>query len=63
MQIIAIENSNSELFREMWKIAINGKADWGQIITWNDYSEASDIKSEGIEYQDLLYRSNGIVGT
>jgi len=37
------ETSNSESFRIMWQNAISGGADWVQLITWNDYSEASEI--------------------
>lgn len=40
---IAFEAHNSELFRRMWNIAIDGQAEWVQLITWNDYSEASEI--------------------
>jgi len=34
---------NSEQFRVMWDNAIRGQADWVQIITWNDYSENTEI--------------------
>lgn len=37
------EARNSENYRLMWENAINGGADWVQIITWNDYSEATEI--------------------
>jgi len=40
---VAWEAANSTLFRNMWQVAIEGKAEWAQIITWNDYSEASEI--------------------
>ena len=40
---VAFEASNSTLFHMMWKNAIEGDADWAQIITWNDYSEATEI--------------------
>jgi hypothetical protein len=33
------EAGNSSEFRVMWENAINGGADWVQLITWNDYSE------------------------
>jgi hypothetical protein len=37
------EAVNSENFRVMWRNAIDGGADWVQLITWNDYSEATEI--------------------
>ena len=37
------EARNSENYRVMWETAINGGADWVQIITWNDYSEGTEI--------------------
>lgn len=37
------ESRNSALFREMWHTAMDEHAQWVQIITWNDYSEASEI--------------------
>ncbi|MBL4699636.1 MAG: hypothetical protein JKX85_00120 [Phycisphaeraceae bacterium] len=37
------ESRNSALFREMWHTALDANADWAQLITWNDYSEASEI--------------------
>ncbi len=40
---VAWEAANTELFRSMWQIAIEGQAEWAQVITWNDYSEASEI--------------------
>jgi len=45
------EASNSENFRLMWRNAIQGGADWAQVITWNDYSEATEISpSTGTQY-------------
>lgn len=45
------EAANSLLFRESWKSAMASKADNVQIITWNDYTEASEIApSTGIQY-------------
>ncbi|MDR1609989.1 MAG: T9SS type A sorting domain-containing protein [Candidatus Symbiothrix sp.] len=45
------ETGNSEAIRVMWKNAIEGGADWVQLITWNDYSEHTVISpSTGINY-------------
>ena len=44
------EAGNSENFRVMWENAIAGGADWVQLITWNDYSEHTEIApSTGIQ--------------
>lgn len=37
------EARNSENYRVMWENAIRGGADWVQIITWNDYSESTEV--------------------
>ncbi|HEY3330990.1 MAG TPA: glycoside hydrolase family 71 protein [Capsulimonadaceae bacterium] len=37
------EASNSANYRTMWMNAIDGGADWVQLITWNDYSECTEI--------------------
>lgn len=37
------EARNSENYRVMWEGAISGGADWVQIVTWNDYSESTEI--------------------
>jgi hypothetical protein len=37
------EARNSENYRVMWENAINGGADWVQVVTWNDYSEGTEI--------------------
>lgn len=37
------EAGGSEAFRHAWSSAIEGGADWVHLITWNDYSEASEI--------------------
>lgn len=45
------EAGNSETLRKTWLSAINGNADWVQIITWNDYSEATEVSpSSGTHY-------------
>jgi hypothetical protein len=37
------EALNSENYRVMWEGAIKGGADWVHLITWNDYSESTEI--------------------
>jgi hypothetical protein len=37
------EAENTTNLRNTWRIAIDGKADWVQIITWNDYAENTAI--------------------
>jgi hypothetical protein len=37
------EASNSAAFRTAWSGSIQGDADWVQLVTWNDYSESSQI--------------------
>jgi hypothetical protein len=45
------EARGSEAFRDTWEVAIEGGADWVQIITWNDYGEGTEIApSTGIQY-------------
>jgi hypothetical protein len=41
--LFLFEAANTRLFRGMWMRAIEKQADWVQLITWNDYSEASEI--------------------
>ena len=38
------EAGNSSAFREAWHSAIEGGADWVQIVTWSDFSESSQIE-------------------
>ncbi len=38
------EAANSAEYRVMWENAIQGGADWVQLITWNDYSENTSIR-------------------
>lgn len=38
------ESRGSELFREMWKTAMDYNAGMVQLITWSDYSEGSEIE-------------------
>lgn len=45
------ESENSEEYRLSWKNAIEGGADWVQLITWNDYAENTVIApSSGTQY-------------
>lgn len=45
------ETKNTVAFRMMWENAIKGEADWVQLITWSDYSEATEIlPSSGTQY-------------
>jgi hypothetical protein len=45
------EASNSELFRQSWEQAIHMNVEAINVITWNDYSEGSEIQpSTGIQY-------------
>jgi hypothetical protein len=37
------EAGNSAAFRDAWMSSINGNADWVQLVTWNDFSESSEI--------------------
>ncbi len=39
----AREAENTKLYRTMWEQAISQDADWVQVITWNDYSESTEI--------------------
>lgn len=41
--LIFWEAGNSENYRVMWDNAIAGGADWAHIVTWNDYSEATEV--------------------
>ncbi|MEV0385911.1 endo-1,3-alpha-glucanase family glycosylhydrolase [Nonomuraea sp. NPDC050643] len=40
------EARNSSTLRGSWKAAIDGKADWVQLVTWNDYSESQQAPSK-----------------
>ena len=37
------ESHNSTSFRNLWMSAINGGADWVQLVTWNDYGESTHV--------------------
>jgi hypothetical protein len=51
------EAGNSASFRNSWMSAINGDADWVQLVTWNDFSESSQISP----YTDATLRRD--IGT
>ncbi len=54
--MIFTEAGNSEALRNLWMSAINGGADWVQLISWNDYSEATEIAPStgtGFGFYDL----------
>jgi hypothetical protein len=45
------EADNSRMFRSFWESAIDQDADWVNVVTWNDYSECTEITpSSGIQY-------------
>ena len=45
------ESRNTEAFRDEWMDAIQTGAQYAHLITWNDYSEATEIApSSGIQY-------------
>ncbi len=53
---IFTEANNSESYRRMWESTINADADWVHIITWNDYSESTEIAPStetGYAFYDL----------
>lgn len=53
---IFTESHNSEAYRRMWESAISADVDWIHIITWNDYSESTEIAPStetGYAFYDL----------
>jgi hypothetical protein len=49
--LIYWEAGNTRSYRALWQAAIDGGADWVQLITWNDYSEATEISpSTGTQF-------------
>ena len=49
--LIYTEANNSQTLRALWSSAIGGGADWVQLITWNDYSEATEFSpSSGTQW-------------
>jgi hypothetical protein len=52
----AREAENTKLYRTMWEQAVTQDADWVQVITWNDYSESTEIapsSETGYVFYDL----------
>ncbi len=56
------EANNSAAFRAQWDAAITGGADWIQLVTWNDYSEDSEI-SPSSQTNDAFYDLSGYYTT
>jgi hypothetical protein len=52
------ECNNSAAFRAQWGSAITGDADWVQLVTWNDYSEDSEV-SPSSQTNDAFYDLSG----
>jgi hypothetical protein len=49
--LIYWEARNTQSYRKLFEAAIAGKANWIQLITWNDYSEATEISpSTGTQF-------------
>lgn len=51
------EASNSAAYRSGWTSAINGHSSWVQTVTWNDFSESSQVQT----YTDATLRHD--IGT
>ena len=51
------EAGNSATFRNAWTSAIDGNAEWVQLVTWSDFSESSQIEP----YTDATLRTD--IGT
>ena len=51
------EAGNSTAFRNAWVGSIQGHADWVQVVTWNDFSESSQLSP----YTDASLRTD--IGT
>ncbi|MFY0532271.1 endo-1,3-alpha-glucanase family glycosylhydrolase [Nannocystis pusilla] len=49
--LIYSEAGNTQLLRLLWDAAVAGDAEWVQLVTWNDYSEASEVSpSSGTQW-------------
>lgn len=49
--LIAWESENTRAFRYLWDAAIESDSKYVQLVTWNDYSEASEISpSSGTQF-------------
>jgi hypothetical protein len=51
------EAGNSGAFRNAWTSAIDGNAEWAQLVTWSDFSESSEVEP----YTDATLRTD--IGT
>lgn len=51
------EAGNSASYQNAWMSAINGNADWVQLVTWSDFSESSEVEP----YTDATLRTD--IGT
>ncbi|HEX3912512.1 MAG TPA: glycoside hydrolase family 71 protein [Steroidobacteraceae bacterium] len=51
------EAGNSAAYRNAWMSAIDGGADWVQLVTWSDFSESSEVEP----YTDATLRTD--IGT
>ncbi|HSZ08040.1 MAG TPA: glycoside hydrolase family 71 protein [Steroidobacteraceae bacterium] len=51
------EAGNSGAFRNAWTSAIDGNAEWAQLVTWSDFSESSQVEP----YTDATLRKD--IGT
>jgi glycosyl hydrolase family 71 len=51
------EAGNSAAFRNAWTSAIDGNAEWAQLVTWSDFSESSEVEP----YTDATLRTD--IGT
>jgi Glycosyl hydrolase family 71 len=52
------EAGNSAAYRNAWMSAINGGADWVQLVTWSDFSESSQVQP----YTDATLRTDIATG-
>jgi hypothetical protein len=41
--LVYTEANNTQAMRALWDAARTGNADWVQIVTWNDYSESTEV--------------------
>jgi len=49
--LIYSEAGNTQTMRLLWDAAVAGDAEWVQLVTWNDYSEASEVSpSSGTQW-------------
>lgn len=49
--LVFTEANNTRAMRALWDAARTGEADWVQLVTWNDYSEATEFSpSSGTQW-------------